>query len=50
MARHKNSTLSEEHKKRISLAHQGKITKESTKEKLRMINLGKKLSKETIIL
>lgn len=44
----KGNKKTEEHKKRISLAHKGKILKESTKEKLRKLNIGKTLSKESI--
>jgi len=39
----------DEHRKKIGLANRGKIRSESTKQKLRIINLGKKLSKETIL-
>lgn len=40
--------MAEESKTKISEKHKGKILKESTKEKLRKCNLGKKQSKETI--
>ena len=39
--------MAEESKKLISSKHQGKIVKDSTKEKLRQANLGKKQSQET---
>ena len=44
-------TLSEEHKRKIALAHKGKKRKPFTEEhkrKLRIAHLGKKQSKETI--
>lgn len=39
--------MAEESKRLISSKHQGKIVKDSTKEKLRQANLGKKQSQET---
>lgn len=40
--------MAEESKKKISEKHKNKIVKESTREKLRQINLGKKQTQETI--